>query len=70
MAVSIVSLDEHVTTVRAFVDFLSPVRFLVIDHVAQFRSPNLALQTLEKLVSSACSVVYDVNFLESQMARI
>ena len=49
MPVAVAGLDEGVAAVRALVALLLPVRLLVVDHVAELGSLDMALEALEAL---------------------
>ena len=70
MPVAVAGLDEGVAAVRALVALLLPVRLLVIDHVAELGSLNMALEALEELVSPSGLFVHHVMFFEAHVAWI
>jgi len=68
--VAVASLDECMAAVGALVRFLLTVSFLMINHVAELRCLNMALETPKKLIRSASLLVDHVMFLEAHVAGI
>ena len=42
----------------------------MVDHVAQFGSPDLTPQALEKLIGPTCRLIHDINLREAHAAWI
>ena len=70
MAVSVDLLDEGDVAVGAGEQLFFPVRFLVVQHVAQLRSFDVAEHALEQLVGASSLLVFKELLHEAHVAGI
>ena len=68
--VAVAGLDEGMATVRTLVALFLSVRFLMVNHIAEFGCLDMALEALEELVGSASHLVHHVMFFKAHVARI
>ena len=68
--IAVASLNEGVAAVRTLVALLLSVRFLMVNHIAEFGCLDMALEALEKLVGSTSHLVHHVMFFKAHVARI